>query len=194
MASRAARAFAEEDDAIPSDVRIVRDFVNTVEFQIDDERLRTPDDLGEWLTARGLLDHGAPVTLDHLALATTLREGLRGVLQRHAGHEPDAAAMRRFDDALGALPVRARFDDDGGFGLVPVNTDPAEAALASLLTAVRSAVDHGTWPRLKVCSRDSCRWAYFDRSRNRSSRWCTTAGCGNIMKMRRAHTSAAEPG
>jgi predicted RNA-binding Zn ribbon-like protein len=62
-----------------------------------------------------------------------------------------------------------------------------EAALASLVTAVRSAVDHGTWARLKVCARDSCRWAYYDRSRNRSSRWCTMAGCGNIVKMRRAH-------
>ncbi len=194
MASRAARAFAEENDAIPSDVRIVRDFVNTVEIQVGDERLRAPVDLGQWLTTQGLLDDDAPVGLDHLALATTLREGLRGVLQRHAGHEPDATSMRRFDDALGALPVRARFDGDGGFGLVPVSADPVEAALASLLAAVRSAVDHGTWPRLKVCSRNSCRWAYFDRSRNRSSRWCTTAGCGNIMKMRRAHTSAKEPG
>jgi predicted RNA-binding Zn ribbon-like protein len=71
-----------------------------------------------------------------------------------------------------------------------VSTEPVETALESLLTAVRSAIYHGTRSRLKVCSRDSCRWAYFDRSRNQSSRWCTTAGCGNIMKMRRAHASA----
>jgi predicted RNA-binding Zn ribbon-like protein len=185
MVGRAARAFAQEDRAIPSDVRIVRDFANTVESQIGVERLRAPADLGEWLTARGLLDDAAPVRPDHVALAVTLREGLRGVLQRHAGHEPDPASMRRFDDALAALPLRARFDDDG-FRLAPrAPTRWKPPSRASSPPCVRpSTTARGRGSR---CARDSCRWAYYDRSRNRSSRWCTMAGCGNIVKMRRAH-------
>ena len=50
------------------------------------------------------------------------------------------------------------------------------------------------WTRLKVCARDSCRWAFYDTSRNRSGRWCSMAGCGNIVKMRRAYRAGTNRG
>ena len=42
----------------------------------------------------------------------------------------------------------------------------------------------GTWDRLKVCLADDCQWAYYDRSRNRSSVWCDMRVCGNRAKVR----------
>jgi len=42
----------------------------------------------------------------------------------------------------------------------------------------------GTWERLKVCLADDCQWAYYDRSRNRSSVWCDMQVCGNRQKVR----------
>jgi predicted RNA-binding Zn ribbon-like protein len=42
-----------------------------------------------------------------------------------------------------------------------------------------------SWERLKLCSSDECKWAFFDRSKNHSSRWCTMASCGNREKARR---------
>lgn len=187
-------AFQKEDQVIPPALRLIRDFVNTVEFQEDDERLTGPDDLRDWLVGRQLLDPGAVATGDDLDFAITLREGLRGVLELHAGHDADPSAIRRLNDALADLPVRVSFrvDETGAteaFGLVPAGGDAVRRALASMLDAVRQSTEDGTWPRLKACARQSCRWAYYDHSRNRSSRWCTMAGCGNIVKMKKAYAA-----
>jgi predicted RNA-binding Zn ribbon-like protein len=183
METQADLAFARENDVIPDAARLVRDFVNTVEYQVDDERLNDETALRDWLIDRELLKSEASVSPADLAFATRLREGLRAVLQVHAGHAADPAVIRGLDEALGELPVRGGFDASGAFRLAPASPDPVRAALGRLLDAVRLASEDDTWSRLKVCARDSCRWAYYDHSRNRSSRWCTMAGCGNAMKM-----------
>lgn len=192
METQADVAFARENEVIPDAVRLVRDFVNTVEYQVDDERLGDADALCEWLVTRELLSPEASASPADLEFATRLREGLRAVLQVHAGHEADESAIHDLDDALAELPVRGGFDASGAFRLAPASPDPVRAALGRLLDAVRLASEDDTWSRLKVCARDTCQWAYYDHSRNRSSRWCTMAGCGNAMKMQqRARTRAA---
>lgn len=45
----------------------------------------------------------------------------------------------------------------------------------------------GSWPRLKACGRDSCRWVFYDRSKNRSGCWCDPADCGTRERSRRAY-------
>jgi predicted RNA-binding Zn ribbon-like protein len=40
-----------------------------------------------------------------------------------------------------------------------------------------------------VCDRDTCRWAFYDASRNQARRWCSMAGCGNHIKMHRAYAA-----
>ena len=57
-------------------------------------------------------------------------------------------------------------------------------AIGQLLALIYQAMITGTWQRLKICRNDECRWAYYDRSRNRSGAWCTMAVCGNRMKGR----------
>jgi predicted RNA-binding Zn ribbon-like protein len=42
------------------------------------------------------------------------------------------------------------------------------------------AIAAGTWGRLRACP--TCQWAFYDTSRNRSSRWCDMAVCGNRAK------------
>ena len=74
-------------------------------------------------------------------------------------------------------------------GLVSTRTDPVGQALGQLLDAVRQTSQDGTWPRLKVCARDTCRWAFYDASRNQVRRWCSMAGCGNHVKMKRAYAT-----
>ncbi len=54
-----------------------------------------------------------------------------------------------------------------------------------MLDAIRASTAAGEWERLKVCARDTCRWAFYDASRNHARRWCSMAGCGNYVKMRR---------
>ncbi|WP_251499189.1 CGNR zinc finger domain-containing protein, partial [Actinacidiphila cocklensis] len=59
----------------------------------------------------------------------------------------------------------------------------AELTAAVAAAIVRATAD-GTWPRLKACAADTCRWVYYDRSPAGRSRWCTMAICGSRAKMR----------
>jgi len=43
-----------------------------------------------------------------------------------------------------------------------------DAALAPSGILYTATVD-GTWSRFKVCGNDTCRWAFYDRSKNRSA-------------------------
>jgi predicted RNA-binding Zn ribbon-like protein len=45
-------------------------------------------------------------------------------------------------------------------------------------------VESGGWERLKACPREECEWAFYDRSKNSSGRWCSMESCGNIEKAR----------
>ncbi|QYN40685.1 CGNR zinc finger domain-containing protein [Pseudonocardia sp. DSM 110487] len=86
--------------------------------------------------------------------------------------------------------MRLRIDTAGVRRLAPPGDDPV-GGLVALLD--RAAGTEG-WERLKVCARESCRWAYYDTSRNRSGRWCSMAGCGNQVKMRRAYATRRRRG
>src|SRR5690606_10312025 len=77
------------------------------------------------------------------------------------------------------------FSPGGDYGLTPATGSPVGALIARLVGAVLRCREDGSWARLKVCDRESCRWAYYDGSRNLSRRWCSMAGCGNYVKMRR---------
>ena len=177
--------FAAENARIRDDPRLLRDFVNTLERQTGDETLTSPEALADWFVDRGLAPRGTALRPGDLDIAIALREGLRAQMLEHAGHPPDDDAAQALDAAAALVPVRIGFAG-GRYRLVAVRDEPAQAAFAALFDALRRTRESGEWERLKACSRDSCRWAYFDSSRNRSKRWCTMAGCGNHIKMRRA--------
>ncbi|WP_432562552.1 CGNR zinc finger domain-containing protein [Kineococcus sp. SYSU DK003] len=172
------------DEDVPPAAQLIRDFVNTREPQTGREELRGPRDLGTWLGARGLT--GAGIGDDDLAVALRLREGLRAVLLTHAGHDADPSAIAALDAALSRVPVRLHLGPDGA-RLLPAGG--SAQALAPLVEAVRACGQDQSWRRLKACSRDTCHWAYYDSSRNQSRRWCSMAGCGNYVKMRRRNGS-----
>ena len=188
------------DEAAPAPIRLVRDFVNTREPQVGAEFLNTPDDLRDWLASRELVDAAAQLKPHDVAAAIRVREGFRAILLDHAGHAADPAAIDALNSTLVALPVRLTFSSDG-YHLVSATSSPFGHALGQLLDAIRESREDGTWPRLKVCARDTCRWAFYDASRNQVRRWCSMAGCGNHIKMQRAYAvrknrarpAAAEP-
>jgi predicted RNA-binding Zn ribbon-like protein len=167
-------------------IQVVRDFVNTYEPQVGAEELTTPGQLRDWLAARQLLPAGTRLRPADLVTAVTVREGLRSALRAHAGHAVDPEAIEALNQAL--APVRPALTA-GGWELVAPGGSAFDRALAGLLDAVRQSTEDGTWTRLKVCERDTCRWAFYDDSRNRVRRWCSMAGCGNHVKMRRAYTA-----
>ena len=177
---------AVSSDIPPHGLQLVVDFVNTLDFETQADALASSAELAAWLDARGML--GAPPArlgdAEHRQ-AIELREALRAALRHHThGDREDAAsaaAVLERTAVAGRLSVC--FAPDGSVRLAA--RDPGyPGALARLLVPVAHAAADGTWERVKVCDADDCAFAFYDRSRNRSGRWCDMAVCGNRSKVR----------
>jgi predicted RNA-binding Zn ribbon-like protein len=168
---------------IPSEVETVLGFVNTLDLESEADELDTPDALTGWLESRGLLRGGGAATSRDLERAIQLREALRALLRAHHDATVDSDAIRKLNSAASDLPLSVVFDSRGNPDVVPGQAGIA-GALGGILSAVARAEAAGSWARLKVCSMDTCQWAFYDRSKNRSGRWCSMGVCGNRAKTR----------
>jgi predicted RNA-binding Zn ribbon-like protein len=167
----------------PGELELVRAFVNTYDAEERREDLTGPEPLAGWLTGHELLEAGASATASDVRRAVAVREALRAVLLHHAGLDLDPGAAAALDEAARRARLGVRFDAGAHVRLQPA-AGGVDGALGRLLATVARARADGTWDRLKVCLADDCQWAYYDRSRNRSSVWCDMRVCGNRAKVR----------
>ncbi|MFZ0042512.1 MAG: CGNR zinc finger domain-containing protein [Solirubrobacteraceae bacterium] len=178
----------------PHDLQLVIDFVNTLDVDEGTEALGTTAGLGDWLRDRGLYaESSSDPTDSELAEAIELREALRAVLLAHNQGEHDPKATATLERAADRGRLSVRFSGDGSVGLEPRASD-FWGALARVLVPVAEAAADGTWMRVKACDADDCVWAFYDRSRNRSGRWCDMAVCGNRTKVRTYRTKGSGEG
>jgi predicted RNA-binding Zn ribbon-like protein len=171
------------EETVPRELAAVQALVNTVDLESGDDQLDSPEALARFLTGQGLLAGLEPVGPADLALAVELREALRAMLRANHGEPMDPAALEVVNRAAAGLPLQVAFDDEGRPVLGPGSAG-CRGALAALLAGVAQAGAQGTWGRLKACSAESCQWAFYDRSKNRSGRWCSMQACGNRTKTR----------
>jgi predicted RNA-binding Zn ribbon-like protein len=183
---------AAGEAAVPRELAAVQALVNTVDLEGDDDRLTSPEALRDFLVGHGLLAPSVRVGQDDLALAIELREALRAMLRVNHGEPLDPAAVEVVNRAAAGLPLQLAFDAEGQPVLGPGSAG-CRGALAALLAGVAVASAQGTWERLKACSAESCQWAFYDRSKNRSGRWCSMQTCGNRTKTR-TYRSRHRPG
>src|SRR3954452_2392215 len=170
--------------AAPGDLNHIRRFVNTLDLEDKSDLIATPDQLHVWLAERELIDPGSKLTPADVRQAHELREALRKMLLANNGDPIDPAAVDTICDAAKRAELQVRVDDDGRARLVPVRSG-VEGAIGRLLAIVFQAQAQGTWERLKACAlHDSCEWAFYDWSKNRSGTWCDMAVCGNRAKAR----------
>jgi predicted RNA-binding Zn ribbon-like protein len=151
-----------------------------------EDRLDDP----RWLKAflsRGGLDLGAAAG----QRAVRSLRGLRNVIRRIA--DKYAARLEVPDndwDSLNAyldrVPIVRRVTVSGGKPeMIQISRgDKLEAALAAIAGSFAETVVQEDPSRIKVCRNKDCLWVFFDRSKNRSRRWCENT-CGNLMKVRR---------
>ncbi|MEZ7124836.1 CGNR zinc finger domain-containing protein [Nonomuraea sp. AD125B] len=186
------RATEPEAGMAPKPLRVIEEFINT--RHQDGDELATPDQLATWLHARGLVPAGTEVTAEQRDRAGRVREGLRALIAAN-NEEPvssprpdglDPAARAELAELTRDLPLMLDVTVSPP-RLVARDPGPVEAALAGLLAVVAEAVADGTWTRLKACREPSCRWAYYDHSRNRRRTWCSMELCGNRAKARASH-------
>jgi predicted RNA-binding Zn ribbon-like protein len=172
-----------ERSPAPGPLRLVQDLVNTVDLEGGEDGLRTPRELAAWAGERGV--EGPGFDADGLADVLVLREALRDVCQAHTGVDVPPAALEALTALLDRAPLRLTVDAEGAAAVRPAPGLTGPPALTALVAAaVAAAVADGTWPRLKACAADTCRWVYYDRSPSGRSRWCTMAICGSRAKMR----------
>jgi predicted RNA-binding Zn ribbon-like protein len=164
----------------PGELGLVQRFVNTADLDAGTDRFDDAAGLEGWLAEAGL---GARVDAAGRERVVAFREALRALLLANHGETPDPAAIAALDAVAREAPMIVAFDRAGAATLAP-SRPGVDGVLARLLAIVARAQAEGTWPRLKACPSDSCRWAFYDRSRNRSRTWCAMSVCGNRAKAR----------
>ena len=173
-----------ERETATGEIGLVQAFLNTVDLQDGPEQLTDQNTLRDWLVANGLLAGGAEVEAEDLKHALAVREAMRGVLGGNSALPVYPVDLATLNEAAAASRLRVRFGQGGKARLEPQATGVV-GALGRLVVTLYSAMQSDDWHRLKLCGSDTCRWAFFDRSKNQSSRWCTMASCGNRAKARR---------
>lgn len=164
----------------PPHLAPLQDLLNTVNLESGEDEL-SPGAFGAWSASHGVDD--APEA--DRARLQAFREDLRTWVESRDEQVPEAVAA-------GIEAARLRVSVVGG-ELRTTSTDPFGRLVADTVEGIRVARRDHDWTRFKVCRRGTCRWAFYDHSRNNSSRWCASSICGAREKSRRAYRRRVQP-
>lgn len=170
-----------DPDAAPGSLDLLRRLVNTLDFPSGPDQLASPESASAWCRASGLPPVSNQRELERLR---GFREAVRELLFANNGESEVEAAW----DALQPFARSAQFgvavSAGGRLALEPAGAG-TERAIALMLAVVYDAVAAGTWQRLRACRKSTCKFAYYDRSKNGTRAWCSMAVCGNREKASR---------
>jgi predicted RNA-binding Zn ribbon-like protein len=162
---------------------LILDFVNT-RARGDDypELLGDSVGLAAWIAGSGSSGQGAVATDADAAVARELREAMVALLRAHSGCNDELADA---EDYLARIaeryPLTPRLDA-GGCTLVSQQSG-IPGLLGSLFAAAADLASRGAWQRLRICKDPACRTGFFDKTRNSSGLYCSSA-CSSKMAMR----------
>jgi predicted RNA-binding Zn ribbon-like protein len=165
----------------PGRLELIRAFVNTIDLARGGDVLAQPTGVREWLVGQGLATGDLVVDVAGSRRALQLREALRSLLLANGGCPAEPQAIAAVNDVVARASLAPRLADDGRAQLT-VAKSGLDGALGLLVAPMFDAIADGNWQRLRACQ--ACQWAFYDSSRNRSSRWCDMAICGNRAKQR----------
>lgn len=176
-----------KEQAAPGRLEVVRRFVNTQDVEDAIDELETPAAVRTWLRDEGLPDVPR-LDAAQMERLIGLRDTLRRLLLANTGDTNKVGmqgepALERLRAEAARAPLQVRFDGEGQSALVPGGSG-IDAVIGELIGIIHEAMADGTWRRLKACRSETCEWAFYDRSRNRSGTWCSMAVCGNREKAR----------
>ncbi|MEU3273873.1 CGNR zinc finger domain-containing protein [Saccharomonospora sp. NPDC006951] len=146
------------------DVELVIGFLNTFDLEEGTDVLRTRHEWHAWA-------HDRQLTPDPLPEAIDLRTRLRAAIG------DDTVHIEEQSGEPSAVEV----------GIVLTGHGPdltASTVSGAVFAAAARIAIRGDWQRFKICPAHTCRWAFYDNSRNRSRTWCSMAVCGNREKAR----------
>ena len=162
---------------------LVRDYVNTLDFETGIDTIASPDELATWFSEQGLVDDLVEPTNEELSDALAVREAIRQLLLANNGVDVDADGASKTLEAAGReARLGVRFEQ--GRPVLAPEGDGARAAIGRIVATVAELAPTEEWKRLKTCRDETCRVAFYDKSRNRSRAWCSMEVCGNREKAR----------
>ncbi|MBL1084110.1 CGNR zinc finger domain-containing protein [Streptomyces actinomycinicus] len=169
-------------EVAPGRLALVQSFVNSLNVEFGPDEFASLGGFTRWLAEYGPPGAGRGVTGADRERAVELREALRALLRENNGGDPDPAARAVVERIAAQCPLVLGFDEAGLPGLRPAR-EGAGGLFGEVLGIVVEAAGEGTWQRLKSCHDHRCEWAFYDRARNRTGRWCSMAVCGTRSKM-----------
>lgn len=167
----------------PGALELVRAFVNSLDLdRPEQDPFLTPESARVWLEERGF--PALALAVGEAARLRELREALRMELLSHAGDDVPGA-WDRLGTILDGSRLELAFHAGDGVALRAVAESGFETVRGEIAARVFEAVRADRWLRLKVCRKDTCLFAFYDRSKNGSGAWCDMAVCGNRVKAER---------
>jgi predicted RNA-binding Zn ribbon-like protein len=164
-------------------LRLVQAFVNTIDFEDAEDSLSERARVGTWLADTGLVDRPIDISPAEHARLLAVREGFRRLGSANNGEPLRPGERDQINRLLAPFVLVPVVTKDGQLRVEAKGRD-LDAAIGRLLEIVARAGSDGTWLRMKACRMHSCRWLFWDASRNRSGTWCTMSLCGSRQKSR----------
>ena len=146
--------------------------------------------IARWLVSNGLASDDDVLDTAALRWAADVRVALRSRVSARPGESSDPTALARLDLAARRSGIELRFADAR---LTP-RRGGVVGAVGTLLASAFLAELDGSWARLRHCSNPECESVFYDRSKNRSGRWCSMRSCGNQAKVRAYRERHRTPG
>ena len=137
----------------------------------------TASTIERWLRGHGFVGPRTRISGRELVWVAAVQEDLRA-----RAIAPTARADERLERAAREAEVTLRFGDPSE--PLKARASGVRGAVGRILAIAFLAQLDGSWERLRACSSGSCRSIFFDRSKNRSGRWCSMQTCGNRAKVR----------
>ena len=145
----------------------------------DHDHLVDPADARAYLVDHGIdVPEGLPPATS-LARMAVLRELVRREADDRAPGAPPSTRPSDAEIAEALGDVAFRLEPGGPVPLRGGWTGFVDGLLPALIEVRRDDT------RLRVCGNPRCRFAFIDRSRNRSRIWCESAACGNRIRVGR---------
>lgn len=170
-------------DPAPGRLKVVQEFINSLDIEEGIEQFHSPSELSRWLLEHGLTRGPIRLTDKDLERTRRFRELLRELAGANNGIVPRPMLLKELNQELAIRPLTGVLQR-ADFARVQPTGKGIDRALGEIGGIVIEEMISGRWSRMKACAEDICRWAFYDHSRSRTGTWCTMAICGSRAKSR----------
>jgi predicted RNA-binding Zn ribbon-like protein len=174
-----------ETPSAPADLELVRAFLS-----LHDHEQGNPDGLPPslesvrwWISSRSLVEADDSIKDQDLAWALRVRDALVSKVRENMGEPRNETATEFLNHAADETGLRVCFGC-GDDSPIHVEATGVRGAIGRILGTAFLAELDGRWERFRLCHDPGCASVFFDRSKNKSGKWCSMSSCGNRAKVR----------